>query len=77
MTINIAEKIVYKHRMDRAPTLDDRTKRVGLEGFLKELQKHGWADESLHAIKKFKWEYRGHVEEGNNYIQWTAISSEN
>jgi len=71
----MTEQIIYKYKMDREPSLEDRTKKVGFNGFIKELQRHGWAsdDSRVTALKNFRVEYEGHIEPGNNYIQWTGV----
>jgi len=66
-------QIIYKHRMDRAPTLEDRAKKIGLAGFTEILREHGWVDEKNRALKNFRMRYGGHAEEGNNYIEWIAF----
>jgi|GEM_PF-4001407 hypothetical protein len=68
--------IVYRHKMGRPPTLEDRAQRVGMKGFFEEVQKHDWVDKGLRSLKRFKVTYEVHEEPDNNYIQWTAILNE-
>ncbi len=72
------EQIVYVYRMDRAPTLEDRANKIGLEEFIKELREHGWVDSSsrITALKRFRIRYEGHEEPGNNYVRWSAVLKE-
>ena len=72
----MVETIIYQHKMDRPPTLEDRAQRVGMEGFFEELQRQEWADDNLRALKRFRVTYEGHEEPGNNYIRWAAILQE-
>jgi len=65
--------VVYKHIMDRAPTLEDRAQKIGMEGFLKRLQDEGWTDENFVCLKRCSVTYEGHAEPGNNYIEWSAV----
>jgi len=66
-------QIVYRHRMDRVPTLEDRKKRVGLMEFVEVLREHGWVDENYRGLKRFRLRFEGYAEKGNNYIEWTAF----
>ena len=68
--------IVYRYVMDRPPTPEDRTRRFGLKEFLGELRKYGWADERNCGLKNFRIQQKGHIEEGNHYIEWRAILAE-
>jgi hypothetical protein len=65
-------EVVHRVNLEREPTLEDRTKKIGLDDFVKKLQEGGWADSEGKALKRFGVKYEGHAELGNNYIEWRA-----
>lgn len=60
--------------MNRAPTMEDRSEKLGFEEFTVRLQEAGWigSDGDI-VLKNFKVQYKGNDELGNNYIEWKAI----
>jgi hypothetical protein len=70
----MTETLIYRHHLNRAPALDDRAKKIGFEGFIDDLVKHGWVDKNRDTcLKAFKVQYEGHAEPNNNYVEWRAI----
>mgnify|MGYP001363182612 CR=1 FL=1 len=68
------KEVVYRHRMDRAPTTEDRDARIGYEGFVEMLQEEGWvSSDGDTTLKNFRWSYGSCTEPGNNYIEWKAV----
>ena len=45
--------------------------------FKKKLKENKWIGIGGIALKPFIVKYRGHIEEGNNYVEWKAIFKEN
>jgi len=72
------EQIVYRIKMERPPTLADRQKMVGLDGFAKKLEENSWVDENGIALRKMKTCYTGHSggKRGGHYIEWSAVLDE-
>lgn len=70
------ERIIYRHVIDRPPTLEDRAAKIGFEGFVEKLQEQGWVarDGRLTTLRNFKCEYEGHAQKDNNYIEWRATA---
>jgi hypothetical protein len=70
----MTKTIIYRHPLNRAPTQEDRVKKIGFERFLDDLVKQGWvAKDRDTALQAFKIAYEGHPEPGNNYVEWRAI----
>lgn len=67
------QTVIYKHILDRAPTLEDRARKIGMIEFAKKLEEHGWLDGEGLCTREFDVTYEGHGAPGDNYIQWTAI----
>ncbi len=66
-------EIVYRKKLDRAPTLMDRTNKVGFEEFKSKLREAGWIGEDGDTVKiPFELVYEGNKGKGNNYIEWGA-----
>ena len=66
-------EIEYRHEMDRAPTPEDRRKKLGFEEFTAKLQEEGWVGlDGVTSLKEFEVRYSDHAEEGNNYVKWRA-----
>jgi hypothetical protein len=61
--------------LDHPPTRYDRVTRRGLDLFLIELRRKGWADENNNALKNFEITNEGHAENAEYYIEWTATLS--
>lgn len=72
----MAETVIYRHIMNRAPTLADRAKKIGLKDFIEKLEEQGWARDDV-ILKNFIVRYRGNSGNGNNYIEWSAELSDN
>ncbi|HLC55370.1 MAG TPA: hypothetical protein VJJ75_02440 [Candidatus Nanoarchaeia archaeon] len=72
------KKIIYRHMIDRAPILEDREQKIGLDGFHEQLWENGWMDEEGHSLLRgeFRIVYEAHAEPGNNFIQWSAMITE-
>jgi len=72
---NKMEKIIYKHKMNRAPAKEDIEDKVGIDGFMRELEKQGWVstDNEFIIHKNFTYSNEQHSEPENNYIEWTGI----
>ena len=67
------KEIVYRHTMDRPPTMDDRMKKVGLDGLANRLKGAGWvAEDGETVLRNFDVVYEGVAEPNNNYIEWRA-----
>lgn len=66
------ETVTYREKLNRPPTLEDKKKARGLDGFIKKLQEVGWVDENGISLKCFNMEYAANNEKGNNYIEWNA-----
>lgn len=66
--------IMYRENLNRPPTLEDRAKMLGFNGFEAELKKYGWVDEEGRALKNFGVVYSGHngLKTRNYYIEWKA-----
>lgn len=64
--------IKYEHHLDRAPTLDDKRKKVGMIHFLMMLREEGWADDMGRSLKSLEMSVEGIAEEGNHRMIWTA-----
>lgn len=69
------EVVIYRHQLNRAPTLEDRAKGVGEAGFTEELIRQGWLEmvnSHPKALKPFVIEYSTQTKKGDNYIEWKA-----
>ena len=66
------KKLILRIPLDRPPTKTDRLKRLGLKDFMEKLRQQGWVDENGNALKNFEVANRGHAQDNNHYIEWTA-----
>jgi len=66
-------EIIYRKKLDRAPTMEDRINRLGFEDFVDRLKEKKWiAKDGDTALIPFHMTYKGNEEKGNNYVEWRA-----
>lgn len=68
-------EVCVRIQLSEPPTLEDRATRKGFPDLLEELKRVGWVDDSGVSTKFFKFSYKGHIEEGNHYLEWKATLS--
>lgn len=59
--------------LDRPPTLQDRSNKVGMEQFMQLLYEKGWSDKEYNALVPMTITYEGHDVVGDYYIEWKAV----
>lgn len=69
----IKNEVVYRHEMDREPTMEDISRKLGLEEFVLKLQEEGWVAPNRTPLKDFDVWYGGCREPGNYYLEWKAV----
>jgi len=72
------EPVIYRHFMDRAPTIGERTSMLGFCEYQDALRKRGWVDSDNEIKRDFVSESRVFYfgKSGNCYIEWIGFLDE-
>ena len=70
------DTIIYKHNLDRTPTIEDRNNKVGLLEFAEQLREKGWVKKEKKefiSLKHFDVFYTTSTGNKENHIEWKAM----